>query len=97
MLSPTESASASCAPRFAASIAPGPPPVITANPASPIARPVSRARSYSGESSGIRAEPKTQMAGPISPSSLKPKTSSLSIRCSRSASERSERTLALSA
>ena len=38
MLSPTEVAPASWAPRLAASISPGPPPVITANPASPIAR-----------------------------------------------------------
>ena len=37
MLSPTEVAPASWAPRLAASIMPGPPPVITANPASPIA------------------------------------------------------------
>ena len=54
MLSPTEVAPASRAPRLAASISPGPPPVITANPASPIARPISRARAYSG-SLGRRA------------------------------------------
>ena len=38
MLSPTESTPASRAPRLAASMIPGPPPVITASPASPSAR-----------------------------------------------------------
>ena len=66
MLSPTEAAPASRAPRLAASIRPGPPPVITAKPASPIARPISRARAYCGSLGGVRAEPKTQTAGPIS-------------------------------
>ena len=45
---PDRGAPASRAPRLAASISPGPPPVITANPASPIARPISRARAYAG-------------------------------------------------
>ena len=44
MLRPTEVAPASWAPRLAASISPGPPPVITANPASPMALPISRPR-----------------------------------------------------
>ena len=64
MLSPTERAPASRAPRFAASIVPGPPPVITAMPASPIARPTSRACSYSSSPGAVRAEPKTQTAVP---------------------------------
>ena len=43
MFSPTEHAPTSCAPRFAASMIPGPPPVMTANPRSPSRRPTSRA------------------------------------------------------
>jgi hypothetical protein len=43
MFSPIEQAPASRAPRFAASMIPGPPPVITAKPRSPSRRPTSRA------------------------------------------------------
>ena len=45
MFSPIDSAPASRAPRLAASIAPGPPPVMTAKPAAPSRRPTSRASS----------------------------------------------------
>ena len=45
MLNPTESPPPSLAPRFAASITPGPPPVTTVNPASAKRRPTSRASS----------------------------------------------------
>ena len=44
---------ASTAPLFAASIAPGPPPVMTANPASTSALPMATPAAYSGES-GLR-------------------------------------------
>ena len=71
---------------------PGPPPVITAKPASPIARPIARARSYSGWSGPVRAEPKTQTAGPRSASVSNPGRNSLSISASRSSSVRVEAT-----
>ncbi len=48
MLQPTESPPASKAPRFAASMMPGPPPVITANPSRASREAVSRAALYSG-------------------------------------------------
>ena len=72
MLSPIESAPASRAPRLAASMAPGPPPVMTARPASPTMRAVSRASAYSGSSGGVRAEPKNDAAGPTWASASKP-------------------------
>ena len=46
MLKPTERPPPSLAPRFAASITPGPPPVTTASPASANSRAVARAASY---------------------------------------------------
>ncbi len=42
MLQPTDTPPASFAPRFAASISPGPPPVITVNPACASAVPIRR-------------------------------------------------------
>src|SRR5581483_7763857 len=54
---PTEVPPASCAPRLAASIAPGPPPVITAQPASTRARPMRTPAAYSQESGAVLAEP----------------------------------------
>ena len=45
MLRPIEGAPASFAPRFAASMIPGPPPVMIARPLSPTRRAVSRASS----------------------------------------------------
>ena len=80
MFSPIERAPASCAPRFAASMMPGPPPVMIAKPASPSAR-AARARSaYSGSSSGVRAEPKIDTAAPTWASASKPVSSSSEIR-----------------
>ena len=76
MLSPTEGAPESTAPRFAASMIPGPPPVMTAKPASPSRRPTSRAAAYRGSSGSVRAEPNTTAAGPRSDSSRKPAHSS---------------------
>src|SRR6266487_3617946 len=63
MLKPTERPPASFAPRFAASITPGPPPVTTAQPCAANKRPASRARSYTGSPSRMRAEPKMVTAG----------------------------------
>src|SRR4051794_4273686 len=60
---PTERPPPSRQPRFAASITPGPPPVTTAQPASPKSRAVSRASSYAGDPSRDRAEPKQETAG----------------------------------
>ena len=97
MLRPTDAASASWAPRFAASIIPGPPPVITAKPASPMARPVARAISYASVSRSVLADPNTHTAGPISRRRSNPSESSRCIRSSRSTSSRWERTAALSA
>ena len=64
MLKPTESPPPSCAPRFAASITPGPPPVTTAQPrsAKQPSRPRAPARTP-GCRSSIRAEPKIAAAG----------------------------------
>ena len=67
MLKPTLRPPPSLQPRFAASITPGPPPVITAQPASPKSFAVARAAAYSGESSRIRAEPKIEHGGPVDP------------------------------
>src|SRR3954447_9161105 len=88
MFSPTEVTPASRAPRFAASITPGPPPVTIAKPASPSMRAVRRASSYGGSGSLTRAEPKIETAGPIPPSTSKPWASSRSMRASLASSER---------
>ena len=61
MFRPIDSAPASWAPRLAASMTPGPPPVMIVNPASPSSRAVSRAAAYTGSLSGSRAEPKIEI------------------------------------
>lgn len=71
---------------LAASITPGPPPVITAKPASASARPIRTPAAYSGESTGVRAEPKTLTAGPSSASAPKPSTNSDWMRSTRQGS-----------
>ena len=88
MSSPIEGTPASRAPRLAASMIPGPPPVMIAKPASPSSRAASRARSYSGSSRGVRAEPKIETALPMWASAANPIRSSSSIRSIREASSR---------
>ena len=83
MPSPTLTPPASLAPLLAASIAPGPPPVMTAKPASTSAPPSCSAWAYDGWSAGVRAEPKTAIAGPSSASAPKPSTNSAWIRSTR--------------
>ena len=66
MLKPTDRPPASWAPRLAASITPGPPPVTTAKPASAKRRPrLLRAVGTTGSSSRTRAEPKIVTAGAV--------------------------------
>src|SRR2546423_795037 len=55
MLKPTLRPPPSLQPRFAASMTPGPPPVITAQPCSPKSFAVARAAAYTGESCPTRA------------------------------------------
>ncbi len=83
MFAPTETPPAPMAPRFAASMIPGPPPVIVANPAFASAAPTSRAAAYIGSPSRVRAEPKTVTAGPIPASASKPETNSPVMRMMR--------------
>jgi hypothetical protein len=83
MPSPTLTPPASLAPLLAASMTPGPPPVITANPASASLRPASSATAYDGFSGLVRAEPKTLIAGPSSASAPNPSTNSAWIRSTR--------------
>ena len=83
MPSPIERPPASEQPRLAASIAPGPPPVITAKPASASAAPSSRPISYSAMVAGVRAEPNTVTARGSSASMPKPSTNSAWIRSTR--------------
>src|SRR5437764_405647 len=81
MLKPTERPPPSCAPRFAASITPGPPPVITAQPASANRRATDRASRYGAESSPTRAEPNIVTAGrSIRATASKPCRNSSAIR-----------------
>ena len=88
MSRPIEATPASLAPRLAASMTPGPPPVMIAKPASPSLRAASRACSYSGWPGGVRAEPKTETALPTCASDAKPVRSSSSMRSIRRASVR---------
>src|SRR4051794_16860655 len=83
MLQPIENPPTSWQPRFAASIIPGPPPVITAKPASATLRPIVCASSYIGSPGGVRAEPKIVTAGPTEASASKPSTNSARIRSAR--------------
>src|SRR6476469_6754402 len=78
MLSPIDSPPASLAPRFAASISPGPPPVITVYPCLLRQAAVSRLSSYQGWSSVTRAEPKIET--PSSTSRRASKAVSISAR-----------------
>src|SRR3954451_1085531 len=95
MPKPTESPPASCAPRFVASIRPGPPPVTTARPSEASPLPSWSARSYQGSSVGRRAEPNTVTAGrSIRSITSKPARSSSRMKssdCSRSSSLRIQR------
>src|SRR5712691_6537694 len=86
MLRPTESPRPSRAPMFAASIVPGPPPVMMAKPrrASSAAR--ARAASYIGSGGRTRAEPKKVTAGPTVASASNPATNSAWIRSTRQGS-----------
>src|SRR5512145_3431126 len=83
MPSPTEMPPFSRAPLLAASMIPGPPPVTTAKPACARAQPSSSARAYIGSSGVVRAEPKTEIAGPSSARAPKPSTNSDWIRMTR--------------
>jgi hypothetical protein len=60
--------------------------VITAKPASASARPIRTPASYSRDSTGVRAEPKTLTAGPSSASAPKPSTNSDWMRSTRQGS-----------
>src|SRR2546428_8547194 len=86
MLRPTDRPRPSRAPRLAASMVPGPPPVITAKPrrASSAAR--ARAASYIGAGGRTRADPKKVTAGPTVASASKPATNSAWIRSTRQGS-----------
>ena len=93
MLSPTEVAPASWAPRLAASISPGPPPVITAKPASPIARAdLARPRVLRVAPRACAPSRTRRPPGRRSASASKPWRSSRSTSSSRSASVRVEAT-----
>src|SRR3954452_4793451 len=83
MPSPTLVPPASLAPLFTASIAPGPPPVITAKPAAVSFRPTSSPIAYVGSSGLVRAEPKQAIAGPSSASAPKPSMNSAWMRITR--------------
>ena len=95
MFSPIEGAPASRAPRLAASMIPGPPPVMIAKPASPSIRAVARAAAYSGSCAGVRAEPKIDTAAPTCASASKPVRSSSEMRSIRAASVSWETTCVL--
>src|SRR5712691_2540406 len=86
MFRPTDSPRPSRAPLLAASIVPGPPPVMMAKPrrASSAARP--RAASYMGSGGRTRAEPKKVTAGPSVASASKPATNSAWILSTRQGS-----------
>src|SRR5437764_1356110 len=86
MLHPTERPPASRQPRLAASIAPGPPPVITANSASANLDPRTLAARYMGSSSPMRADPNTQIAVGTPAMASKPSTSSAEMRITRQGS-----------
>src|SRR6266566_1358684 len=72
---------------------PGPPPVMTANPASASWRPTVRAVSYIGSSRPILAEPNRLIAGGMAASWVNPSTNSDRIRSARSAFACSRRPL----
>jgi hypothetical protein len=97
MSSPIDGTPASRAPRLAASMIPGPPPVMIAQPAEPSMRATRRACSYCGWPGGVRAEPKIETALPTWASAAKPCLSSSPMRSSRASSESSETIAAVSA
>src|SRR5260370_15102678 len=86
MLSPTESPRPSRAPMLAASIVPGPPPVMMAKPRRASSAASARAASYIGSGGRTRAEPKKVTAGPSVASASKPATNSAWIRSTRQGS-----------
>src|SRR5438045_1955636 len=86
MFKPTESPRPSRAPLLAASIVPGPPPVMTAKPRRASSAERARAASYIGSGGRTRAEPKKVTAGPIVASASKPATNSAWIRSTRQGS-----------
>ena len=86
MLQPIEATPASRAPRFAASIIPGPTPVMIPKPASPSSRAVVTHRSYRASSCVTRADPNTDTHGPAPASASKPSTNSPMMRKTRQAS-----------
>ena len=81
-------AAASRAPLFAASMIPGPAPVMIANPASASSRDVSCAASYCGSSGPVRAEPKIETPFSTSASVSKPSMNSHMMRSTRHGSVR---------
>ena len=83
MPSPTDRPPASLAPRLAASMIPGPPPVMTAKPSLASAPPISIALAYSGLSGLVLALPKTVTARGNPASAPKPSTNSAWIRSTR--------------
>src|SRR5918996_4908704 len=86
MLQPMESEPPSCAPRLAASMMPGPPPVMIANPSLDRRRAVSTARSNMGSPGWVRAEPKNETAFRTSDSVSNPSTNSPMMRSTRQGS-----------
>src|SRR5205823_9120123 len=86
MFKPTESPRPSRAPLLAASIVPGPPPVMTAKPRRASSADRARAASYIGWGGRTRAEPKKVTAGPSVASASKPATNSAWIRSTRQGS-----------
>ena len=88
MLQPIDGAPAILAPLFAASMIPGPAPVMIAKPASPRRRAVSCAAPYCGSSGPVRAEPKIATPLLSSASTSKPSMNSLMIRRTRHGSVR---------
>src|ERR1700682_6023492 len=86
MFRPTESPRPSRAPRLAASIVPGPPPVMMARPVRAGSAARARAASYIGSGGRTRAEPKKVTAGPSVASASKPATNSAWIRSTRQGS-----------
>ena len=83
MLSPTETPFPFRAPRLAASMIPGPPPEMTANPRRASISATLRVVLYAPSSFLVRALPKIVTAGPKSLSVSNPSTNSLMIRNTR--------------
>ena len=83
MPSPTDIPPACLAPLFAASMIPGPPPVITAKPSSASAAPISSACWYSFEPRLARALPNTVTARGKPARAPKPSTNSAWMRSTR--------------